>query len=592
MSIQRIEDLLALNRKVTPPPTTATSTQSSSTPVLKKPSDDSNPAIKLQERIETIELNKLEEICQATAIGIGLQYINLKGFPIGPEVLSLIPEAEAKQLQTIVFFKLGQQIRLATSQPDHPDLHDVVARIQRQFPGSNISLYLTSEHSFSEALKLYKNIARVNVIHTDVALTKADLDRFQKDVVTFADLEKKLLQVNMTEMFAMIVAMAMNVRSSDIHIEAEEHKIMIRYRVDGLLQVAAKIPSELWPKLIARIKTISGLKINIDSVPQDGRITIALDNDTMDIRVSTIPTAWGESVVMRLLRSASIGLTFEQLGLRPSAFQRLKHELEKPQGMIMATGPTGSGKTTTLYAILNTLNKPDRKIITLENPIEYRLAGVDQSQIDHSKDYTFAKGLRAILRQDPNIIMVGEIRDLETGETAVQAALTGHLLLSTIHTNDAAGAIPRFLSMGVPGFLLAPAMNAMIGQRLVRKLCPKCKEIKTLDLETLERVKKLINSIPKNSGEPIPDTSKLTFYEGKGCEQCNGLGYKGRIGIYEIFTKNPEIEAMTLSGNVSEYQMKEVTHRNGMLNMAQDGILKAVEGITSVAEVIRVTVFD
>lgn len=590
--VQRIEDLIALNRK-TKAGSTAVATSKAALLGGNRPMvDEDNPAVKLEEKMHDIELDKLEDIAQKKAQELGYEYINLKGFPIGPEVLSLIPEEQAQTIKTVVFFKMGGQIRLATFLPDHPDIPDIIARLQRQFPGVNVSIYLSSEHSLAEALKLYKNIARVRTIQTNVALTKEDIERFQSEVHNFKEMEKRIGEVNLTEAFALIVAMSMKVGSSDIHIEAEEKHVVIRYRVDGLLQVAAKIPASMWPRLIARVKTISGLKINIDSVPQDGRITIQLDNDKMDIRVSTMPTAWGESVVMRLLKSSSVGLSFDQLGLRPSAYKRLRHEIEKPQGMIITTGPTGSGKTTTLYAILNTLNTPDTKIITLENPVEYKLEGIAQSQIDHSKDYTFSKGLRAILRQDPNIIMVGEIRDLETAETAVQAALTGHLLLSTIHTNDAAGAIPRFLSMGVPGFLLAPALNAVLGQRLVRKICQKCKTEATLDLETLERVKKLISQIPENSGEPIPDIDNLKFYKGQGCSACNDLGYKGRIGIYEVFTKNQEIEAMTLSGTVSEYQMKEITHESGMLNMAQDGMLKALDGVTSVEEVMRVTVID
>ncbi|MBI2415579.1 MAG: type II/IV secretion system protein [Candidatus Kerfeldbacteria bacterium] len=553
---------------------------------------DDTPTIKLREKMREIELDTLETITQQQAAELTLQYINLKGFPIGPEVLSLIPEDQARRMQTVAFFKVGGQIRLGTRLPDHPELPEIMAELQHQFPGSSIGLYLISEHSLSEALKLYKNVAKVKEIKSDVALTKEQLDRFQVQIKNFGDMEKQIPTVNLTEAFAMVVAMSLNVGSSDIHIEAEEKEVVIRYRVDGLLQIAARIPASIWPRLIARIKGIAGLKINIASIPQDGRITIKMQNDKMDIRVSTIPTAWGESVVMRLLKSSSVGLSFDQLGLRPSAYQRLKHEIEKPQGMIVTTGPTGSGKTTTLYAVLNTLNTPATKIITLENPIEYRLAGIAQSQIDHSKEYTFSKGLRAILRQDPNIVMVGEIRDLETAETAIQAALTGHLLLSTIHTNDAAGAIPRFLSMGVQPFLLAPAMNAIIGQRLVRKICPQCKTEATVELEMLERVKKLLQNIPENSGETIPDMATLKFYEGKGCSQCHTIGYKGRIGIYEVFTKNPEIEALILSGTVSEYQMKEITHRNGMLTMAQDGMLKALAGITSVAEVLRVAVID
>lgn len=583
--IQRIEDLLALNKQ----------SQATAIPHLggnRPNTDEDTPTTKLSEKMHAIELEKLEELTQAQAAELGLEYINLEGFPIGPEIMSVISEEQARRIRTIAFFKIEDQLRLATCLPDHPEIHDIIARLQREYPGTHIAMYLTSEHSMDEALKLYKNIAHIKNIVTDVALTAEDLKTFQAEIHNFSDMEQRLPTANMTHAFAMIVAEAMNVNSSDIHVEAGEHQVVIRYRVDGLLQVAAKIPATMWPRMIARIKSIAGLKINVDSIPQDGRITIVLDDDKMDIRVSTIPTTWGESVVMRLLRSSSVGLGFEQLGLRPSAFKRLLHELSKPQGMIITTGPTGSGKTTTLYAMLNSLNKPDRKIITLENPIEYRLAGIDQSQIEHAKGYTFSKGLRAILRQDPNVIMVGEIRDLETADTAIQAALTGHLLLSTIHTNDAAGAIPRFLSMGVQPFLLAPAMNAILGQRLVRKLCDYCKTEITLDLETLDRVKKLISQIPENSGEIIPDSATLKFYEGKGCGQCHNLGYKGRIGIYEVFTKTPEIEAMTLSGSVSEYQMREVTHRLGMLTMAQDGILKALGGITSVAEVMRVAVVD
>jgi type II secretory ATPase GspE/PulE/Tfp pilus assembly ATPase PilB-like protein len=265
----------------------------------------------------------------------------------------------------------------------------------------------------------------------------------------------------------------------------------------------------------------------------------------------------------------------------------LKAQIQRPNGMIITTGPTGSGKTTTLYAILLTLNTPDVKIITLEDPVEYKLEGIAQSQIDHTKDYTFAKGLRSILRQDPDVIMVGEIRDLETAETAIQAALTGHLLLSTIHTNDAAGAIPRFMSMGVKPFLLAPALNCIIGQRLCRTIHDKCKEETKLDDETLARVKKTLSDISPKSGVKV-DIDKIKFFRGKGCDECNGIGYKGRIGIYEILAMSQDIEKVILSGNVSEYQMRDIAKAAGMITMAQDGILKALDGLTTVDEVYRV----
>jgi type II secretory ATPase GspE/PulE/Tfp pilus assembly ATPase PilB-like protein len=314
-----------------------------------------------------------------------------------------------------------------------------------------------------------------------------------------------------------------------------------------------------------------------------------LPDDKLDIRVSTLPTSFGESVVMRLLRSSAVGLDFKKLGVRGKSFMDLKREVERPNGMILTTGPTGSGKTTTLYATLNKLNNDETKIITLEDPIEYKLPGINQSQVDKSKDYDFAKGLRSILRQDPDVVMVGEIRDLETADVAINAALTGHLVLSTLHTNDAAGAIPRFLSMGVKPFLLSPSLNAVIGQRLVRKICEKCKEELELDNEVITRVMNIINSIPENSGFVVDKENQMKFYKGKGCDACNKEGYKGRTGIYEVFTLTPEIEKMILSGKVSEYDVKQVTQKEGMVSMVQDGILKAMDGITTVEEIFRVT---
>jgi type II secretory ATPase GspE/PulE/Tfp pilus assembly ATPase PilB-like protein len=354
-----------------------------------------------------------------------------------------------------------------------------------------------------------------------------------------------------------------------------------------MLQEVAVLPHEAWKKIIARIKLISGLKINVTDRPQDGRFTIFLKTGDTDVRVSTIPTTWGESVVMRILKPNVINVEFESLGYRPVAAAKLLKEIEKPHGMIMTTGPTGSGKTTTLYAILRKLNTPNVKIITLEDPIEYKLEGINQSQIDHSKKYTFAGGLRSMLRQDPDIVMVGEIRDLETAEVAINAALTGHLMLSTLHTNDASGALPRFISMGVKPFLLAPSLNAIIGQRLVRKVCEHCKEKATLSVEDLELVKKIAADIPAASGENIPPESEWTFYQGKGCEVCNGTGYKGRLGIFEILLMNDALKS-ALSESISEYQVRQLAREQGMTTLLQDGILKVLDGITTVEEVKRV----
>jgi len=400
-------------------------------------------------------------------------------------------------------------------------------------------------------------------------------------------LAAKIKDVSTTDLITFIIAGAVESKVSDIHIEAEEKDVKIRFRIDGILQDVAKLDREQWKQIISRVKLLSSLKINVTTRPQDGRFTIFLDGEDTDVRISTIPTAYGESVVMRILRSSVVGLKFEDLGFRGKSYEEMNRQIERPNGMIVTTGPTGSGKTTTLYAILNQLNEPGSKIITLEDPVEYRLEGINQSQMDPSKDYTFAKGLKSILRQDPDIIMVGEIRDLETAEIAIQAALTGHLLLSTIHTNSASGAIPRFLSMGVKPFLLAPALNAIIAQRLVRKICPKCKEEYKPTDEESKRVKEVLGALPESSGEKV-NLSNLKFFKGKGCDACNGLGYKGRVGIYEVFIMNKEVEAIILSAEVSEYKMQEIAVKNGMVTMAQDGLLKAADGITTIEEVFSV----
>ncbi len=551
--------------------------------------EDMSADEKVDEKMEELRLETLENEAMAKAGMYDMKYINLFAFPIGPEIISLIPEEEAKEHKIVSFFRLENMIRVGIVDPDDPAVNDIIANLQTRHDGSKVEMYLISQHSFDQAAKLYKNVAKVKTIETGVKITKESLEQYQQELTSQEIFEKKLQEVDMTQAFAMIISMAMNVSTSDIHIEAEEKNLVIRFRIDGVLTVYATLPPNITKRLVNRIKAVAGLKINISEIPQDGRITIELgEDDKLDIRVSTLPSAFGESVVFRLLKSSSVGLSFEDLGMRPLAFERLKAEIDKPNGMIITTGPTGSGKTTTLYAILNKLNTPENKIITLENPIEYKLRGIVQSQIDHSKKYTFALGLRAILRQDPDIVMVGEIRDLETAETAIHAALTGHLMLSTIHTNDATGAVPRFLGMGVNATLLAPALNAVIGQRLVRRICEECKQEHTPPKEQLDRMKEWIDNIPENSGEEKPDLSSVTLYKGAGCSTCNDTGYKGRVGIYEIFTMQPKIEEQILSGKVSEHQMKVLLREGGMVTMGQDGMLKALDGMTTLDEVFRV----
>lgn len=540
---------------------------------------------KLQEKIKEITIKEKEEETEKKSVSLGLPYINLVGFSAGPDALSIISKDRSKALKTICFFNDGQEIRLGTV-----DYTDEVKKIGQELAEehhAHLATYLISQNSFDHAFKLYDTLPEIRKFISGIEIKEEEINRFEKEIKTFHDLNEKIKKTSITEMISLLVAGAIKARASDIHIEAEENDIKARYRIDGVLNDVAIIDKNIWPKVASRLKQLAKLKINVSDRPQDGRFAIFLKNDHIDVRVSALPTGFGESIVIRLLVASAISLPFEELGLRGRSYKILEREIKRPNGLIITTGPTGSGKTTTLYAILKKLNSPETKIITIEDPIEYELAGINQSQV--TKEYTFAKGLRSIVRQDPDIIMVGEIRDLETAEISIQAALTGHLVLSTIHTNDAFGTIPRFLALGAKPFLLAPALNVAIGQRLVRKVCESCKKETSLDEEVLERVKKLLASLPEEEKKEYKvDLDKLKFYKGEGCEACQGLGYKGRIGIYEIMPIEGEIEDTIIKGNLSENEIKAMAAKFGVMSMVQDGILKALEGITSIDEVFRV----
>ncbi|TSC83922.1 MAG: Uncharacterized protein G01um101413_725 [Parcubacteria group bacterium Gr01-1014_13] len=538
---------------------------------------------KFAKKIHEIDLKTKEGLVVKQASALGLQHIDLTGIPIAAEALRIIPEELARDKKIICFFSVGEDMRIGCV-----EYNDEIKELAYQFGEkhhANAQVYLISENSFTKAIKLYANLPNVKPVSKDINITDAELEKFKADVIDFRSLEKQFLDVSISDILTLIIASALKVNSSDIHVEAEENGIVVRYRIDGVLHDVASLPKEQWKKFVSRIKLLAALKINITDRPQDGRVTLKLSSSSLDVRVSTMPTIYGESVVMRILHSGSKGVTFDELGLRGDAYEKLKKEISRPNGMIITTGPTGSGKTTTMYAVLRTLNKPGVKIITLEDPVEIKMEGINQSQVDSSHDYTFAKGLRSLLRQDPDICMVGEIRDLETAEIAIQSALTGHLILSTIHTNSASGTIPRFLSMGVKPFLLAPALNSVIGQRLVRKICEHCQEEYTP--ENMERIIKSLETLPEAEKKNV-DLKKLKFFRGKGCDQCSGLGYKGRVGIYEIFIMNKEIEQAILSSEVSEYVIQELAVKGGMVTMVQDGLLKALDKITTAEEVFRV----
>jgi type IV pilus assembly protein PilB len=549
--------------------------------------EEISAGVKLDDKLQVIHEKDIEAETSIKAQELGHPHIDLFNFPINQEALQLIPEDISIKEKMVAFLFTGENIRIGTTKIDNPEV-EKIAHALAEAQHSKSEVYLISKRSLKKALDIYAKMPRYRKPVAGVEISEDELTQFTDIVKNFKALQGAIEKVNTTELVTLITAGAVQSGASDIHVEAEERGIAIRYRVDGMLHDAAEVEKKKWDKIIARIKLVSKLKVNIDDKPQDGRFSIILNKEKIDVRVSILPTTWGESVVMRLLKPSSIDLGFDKLGLTGTSFEKLKAESERPNGMIITTGPTGSGKTTTLYAVLNKLNKEETKIITLEDPIEYKVKGLNQSQIDHSKGYTFADGLKSMLRQDPDIVMVGEMRDLETADTAINAALTGHLVISTIHTNSAAGAVPRFLAMGVKPFLLAPALNAIMGQRLVRRVCEECKEEYTLKEETLKKVDEILGKIPEDHPDR-PDLTKMKFTHGKGCDACVGLGYKGRIGIYEIMKMDKSIEDLILNDKVSEYDMEEIAIKNGMITMVQDGLIKALKGETTVEEVFRVS---
>jgi type II secretory ATPase GspE/PulE/Tfp pilus assembly ATPase PilB-like protein len=551
--------------------------------------DEESAQGKFKKKMAEMGVKELEESTAGLATSWGYNYIDLVGFPIAPESISMIDEEEAKQLKTVCFFRDNFNIRLASTDPKNEAVAKKLKELQDKFYFQNGDIYLVSPRSLEYGMKFYRTLPKITEYKEGVEITAEDLERFEAEIEGLASIDEKINRVNITDVITLVIATSLKLNSSDIHVEAGEGGVAVRFRIDGVLQTGATIDSKRWSEVVARLKILARAKINITDRPQDGRFTIKLTDKKIDVRVSFLPTAYGESVVMRLLESDATGLELENMGMLPQALNLLTKEIAKPNGLILTTGPTGSGKTTTLYAALKRINKPGTKIITLEDPIEYHLPNINQSQVDEKKGYTFAKALRSVLRQDPDIIMIGEIRDLETAEIAIQSALTGHLVLSTLHTNDSAGVIPRLLDLGIKPFLLTPAINGIMAQRLVRQLCSECRVAQTLSEAETEQVKKILAVISPKAGIDIP-SALPTFYQpgdNKSCPKCGGVGYKGRVGIFEIFTMSDNLKAL-VAENVPAFKILEAAIEDGMITMLQDGVLKAMAGTTSLEEVYKV----
>jgi type IV pilus assembly protein PilB len=528
-----------------------------------------------------------EEQAAQLASTYNVDYVDLNIFPVSADDMRTLSETESRQYHMVVFQKTGKEIRLGISDPNSQETLEYIEKLKND-NGWIVHLYIISNSSLEKVWKRYKEIPFLeNLESMQITLSGKDLEEFDKEFGNMLNLKKRIREIPTTQIISIIMAGAVKMKASDIHFEPQEEEVRMRFRVDGVLQDIGRFPMDTYHFILSRIKMMGKMKINIRDIAQDGHFSVDMEDGKINVRTNIIPGSHGESIVMRLLSQSDIMLSVEDLGLRGLAFEHVQKEIAKPHGMILTTGPTGSGKTTTLYALVNKLNVAGVKIITIEDPIEYEVKNISQTQVQKDRNYTFAEGLRAIVRQDPDIILVGEIRDDETADISVNAALTGHLVLSTLHTNNAPASIPRFIELGIKPNLIAPSINAFIAQRLVRKLCPDCKEEYVPARETIDSIKKILSIISPKAKLDIPKVvDKL--YRPVGCNKCHGIGFKGRIGIFEVLTITETIEKLILEMG-SERDITQAALEDGMITMAQDGILKAIEGLTSMDEVWHAT---
>lgn len=545
----------------------------------------------MTKKLEEIRRDAEERDAKRRAEKVGAEYADLGKTPVSIEAVTLIPEADAKAAQAVGIQLKDKDVAVVFYDPSTAEAKKLIADLTAK--KYNVRPFVVSKSALLKAWSYYKFVSgEKEVITGKVSIDQANFTEQLKKFTNFQAVEKALTELDyskesVSELLEIILAGALATRTSDIHTEAEEKSARVRYRIDGLLHdVAPTMPKKNYESLVSRIKLLCNLKLNIHSEPQDGRFTIKTDAKEIEMRVSIIPSEFGETIVMRILDPAGINVTLPQLGLRADDLAMVEKELARPNGLILNTGPTGSGKTTTLYAFLRKIVNPEVKIITVEDPIEYRIQGIEQTQVDPGAGYTFAGGLRAIVRQDPDAILVGEIRDLETADIALQAALTGHLVLSTLHTNSAVGAVPRLVDLGVKPASIGPALTLVIAQRLVRKLCDDCKKPVAITPEMKTKIDGFLAKLPARVDKT--PYANPTIFEPTGCDVCNHFGYKGRRGIFEFFKGGPELEVIILK-EVSEVSLRELAKKQEMVGMQQDGVLKVLTGLTTFEEVESVT---
>ncbi len=532
-----------------------------------------------------------ESLAMAQAQVWGIPYFDQATLVLSPELLNLIPKSIAQTYKVVPTALDSSSGVLSVVMSNPQDLSSIDFLEKRT--GTRLKVQMTSPTRLTSLID--QNYAQSLIGEVTEVLKKDVSGEEEAGVITAETMAQIIKEPKIVEIVKKILEFAVRTRASDIHIEPLESVTRVRYRIDGILEEKLRLDRQYHAALVSRIKILANMKIDEKRLPQDGRFTFKSDDGEVDLRISSLPTAHGEKIVMRLLSKSTKIPTLAELGLRGKALKNLEEAVMIPHGIILATGPTGSGKTTTLYSLISRINTPKVNIVTLEDPIEYQMAGVNQVQINPQAGLTFASGLRSFLRQDPNIIMVGEIRDEETAELAIQASLTGHLVFSTIHTNSAAGALPRLIDMKAEPFLLASSMTAIIAQRVLRRVCDTCKEAYVPDPAVLADMKTVLGEFYqgfiKSNPEKVEQAKKmgaeLVLYKGKGCEKCGSTGYFGRVAIFEVLTVSGRI-ARSIMERADAATIEQQASAEGMMLMKQDGYLKVLEGITTIEEVIRV----
>ncbi|MBI5413655.1 type II/IV secretion system protein [Candidatus Peregrinibacteria bacterium] len=544
--------------------------------------DDQAQSQARRKALSNINREMEEKSVMARAAELKLQYVDVDVFPVNPDILVILKPEDAKRGLAMPFFKVGKNLRVAVADPSKPETKEILANLEKA--GFVLQIHLASANGILGALRHYESDQYKMKVETKNVVAEEEI-HYEKELENLALVKEKLATMPAEEALNMLHVSAIKAGASDIHYQPEENFFVLRFRIDGVLHKAFELGKDVYARLSGQLKYKANMKLNVTNVPQDGRFRFIVNERKIDVRVSSIPTEYGESFVCRILDSGKNFGSFEELGFNARSLEILKNASELNQGMVLVTGPTSSGKTTTLYVLLNNFNTPEVKIITLEDPIEYHLAGITQSQIEEKSGYNFADGLRSILRQDPDVVMIGEIRDKETAEVAAQAALTGHVLLSTLHTNSAVETIPRLITIGLPQFVLAPALSVVVAQRLLRRLCT-CAVDRQVTAKEKEIIEKALVEI-KAADQSIAAQTPEKIKQAKGCAECNMTGFRGQMVVSEVLAVDDKLKAAILEGKPAA-ELFAIARTSGMLSMMEDAILKVIAGSTTLEEVHRV----